>query len=138
MRTLRLAVGDLGDVAAVDAHVAQLTVGVAGELGEHGTELAMLGPDAQGMVEDVHGFGLQQNRLCRALVPTEAGRGSAATDAAIPPLIRPAFDVGRSSQQVWRTAYMRHVSYCSAAMQNSMKENTKRYASSFMRVRRKS
>ena len=36
---------------AVDAHVAQLAVGVAGELGVHGTELAVLGPDAQGMVE---------------------------------------------------------------------------------------
>ena len=48
---LRLLVGDPGDVAPVDAHVVELAIGVAGELGEHGTELAVLGPDAQGLVE---------------------------------------------------------------------------------------
>jgi hypothetical protein len=60
---------------------------VAIELGEHGAELAVLGPDAQGMVEQVHSFGLQQNRHGQALGAAKAGRGSAAVDAANPSLI---------------------------------------------------
>ena len=57
---------------------------MAGELGEHGTELAVLGPDVQGMVEYVHGFGLQQNRH-RSDTGCRKGRGRVSgRKAAIP------------------------------------------------------
>ena len=82
---------------AVDAHVAQLAIGVAGKLGVHGAELAVLGPNAQGMVEQVHGFGLQVDRRRQHSVLQGPGGGQRPPCAAIPSPIGPAFDPGRSS-----------------------------------------
>src|SRR3954463_15875427 len=102
---LRLRVGDPGDVAAIDAHVAELAIGVAGELGIGGAELAPLGPDAEGMVEQAHGFGLQVDRRRRHAALPGPGGCSFRFWRSFPP-DRTGLRSGRSSWQVGEAPYM--------------------------------
>src|SRR5688572_10245556 len=109
----RVTPGQLGEIAPPDAQVVEVPVVEPVELVQ------------RALVADLPARPEHQ--------PPRGREGSAATEVAIPSLIGPASRWGRSNQQVWRAAYMHHVSYCSAAMQNSMQENVRQYAWPFMR-----
>lgn len=81
--SFRLGVSQAGDITALEAHVAQLAVRAAAELGIDGAERAVLRPQAQSDLEQVHRSDLRKDRHRRGLP-----RGSREGEA--PSLIRPA------------------------------------------------